>query len=161
MPPPQLLCRISRWRTNLQFYKLLDKRTRETNGRERERGTRERGTRERQTDRREKQRHVRGMREREGRERERNAVVAVCPSYVCQSFLPITSSFFIFFSNLKFDWIKLDRYLSKYRIRCLGLKCAKSYEFPPVLSKLGSGRFFTVAGPSGPWYQKNSQEDPG
>ena len=61
--------------------------------------------------------------------------------------MPIATSFFNFFPNLKFDWKKLDRDLFKYRIRCLGLKCAKSYEYPPRTSKPSSGRFFTVAGP--------------
>ena len=64
-----------------------------------------------------------------------------------QTFLPIATSFFNFFPNLKFDWTKLDRDLFEYRIRCLGLKCAKSYEYPPRTSKPSSGRFFTVAGP--------------
>ena len=77
---------------------------------------------------------------------------AVPPScwLVCAShtILPITKSFFNFFQNLKFDWIKLDRDLFKYRIRCLGPKCAKSYEYPPRTSKPSSGRFFTVADPS-------------
>ena len=76
---------------------------------------------------------------------------AVPPScwLVCAShpILPITKSFFNFFQNLKFDWTKLDRDLFKYRIRCLGPKCAKSYEYPPRTSKPSSGRFFTVADP--------------
>ena len=54
---------------------------------------------------------------------------------------------FNFFPNLKFDWIKLDRDLFKYQIRCLGLKRARSYEFPPLTSKPSSGWFFTVVGP--------------
>jgi hypothetical protein len=66
---------------------------------------------------------------------------------VSQAFFPIATSFFNFFPNLKFGWMKLARDLLKYRIRCIGLKCAKSYKRPPHTSKPSSGRFFTVAGP--------------
>ena len=74
----------------------------------------------------------------------------VCQSHVCQSFLPITTSFF----NSKLDRdgsVQIPNQVPWTKMR-------QKDECPPLTSKLSSGRFFAVAGPRPDYHPKREQQ---